>query len=54
MLVCYMAEKANGLAEDWGGKIDSGLGDKLQNDVKGLWEKSKERWKTFRGLGDKK
>ena len=47
LLVCYMADKAKNLAEDWGGKIDSGLGDKIQKDAQDLWKSTKENWKKF-------
>ncbi len=49
LLVIYMADKSKSLAENWGGKIDSGLGDKLQGEVKKLWGGTKNLWKQVRG-----
>ena len=53
LLVCYMAEKSQKLAEDWGGKIDAGLGEQVQKGVSTLWDGSKKRWKQLRDLGKK-
>lgn len=53
LLVSYMAEKSQKLAEDWGGKIDAGLGDKLQKGVSTLWDGTKKRYKTLRDMGKK-
>lgn len=50
LLVCYMAEKAQNLAEEWGGKIDDGLGKQVQNDVTVLWKKTKKNWESIRKL----
>lgn len=37
LLVCYMADKAKNLAQQWGGKIDSSWGENLEKDAKKLW-----------------
>lgn len=50
LLVCYMAEKSQKLASDWGGKIESGLGDKVKKDTEKLWELTKKRWKQARDI----
>ena len=50
LLVCYMAEKAEGLAKKWGGEIDGGFGTQVQKDVTKLWEISKARWKQLKNL----
>lgn len=44
LLVCYMAEKSKKLAEQWGGKIDTGFGDQVQKDTERLWKRTKELW----------
>jgi hypothetical protein len=49
LLVVYMADKTQSLAESWGGKIDSGLGDQVQSEVKKLWNGTKNLWKQVRG-----
>lgn len=50
MLVCYMAEKSQKLASDWGGKIETGFGDQVKKDTEKLWELTKKRWKQTRDL----
>jgi len=48
LLVNYMAEKSQSLAESWGGKIDEGIGKEVQKDVKDLWESSKKAFTKLR------
>lgn len=43
LLVCYMADKAQKLATDWGGKIDTSFGDKFQKDIETLLKILKTR-----------
>ena len=50
MLVCYMADKSQKLATDWGGKIETGFGDQVKKDTEKLWELTKKRWKQGRDL----
>ena len=50
MLVCYMAEKSQKLATEWGGKIETGFGDQVKKDTEKLWELTKKRWKQTRDL----
>jgi len=53
LLVCYMADKAEKYAADWGGKIDDSLGSQVKKDVIKLWGISKENWKKFRDVTKK-
>lgn len=50
MLVCYMAEKSQKLATEWGGKIETGFGDQVKKETEKLWELTKKRWKQTRDL----
>ncbi len=50
MLVCYMAEKSQKLATEWGGKIETGFGDQVKKDTEKLWDLTKKRWKQTRDL----
>ncbi len=54
LLVCYMADKAKSLAENWGGKINTEFGDQVNKDVSRLWTQTKKNWQTFRNLTKKK
>lgn len=50
LLVCYIADKSESLAEKWGGKIDAGIGQDVQKDVKKVWDTAKKRWKQLKNL----
>ena len=50
MLVCYMAEKSQKLATEWGGKIETGFGDQVKKDTEKLWELTTKHWKQTRDL----
>ena len=53
LLVCYMADKAKNLAQQWGGKIDSSWGENLEKDAKKLWSLTKSGVKKLREMRKK-
>lgn len=52
LLVCYLADKAQKLAEDWGGKLDNEVGDRFKKDMERLLGLINRRKKTGKKSGN--